>query len=747
MCISKSKVTIGIRLSIVLVFSVVLLCSSKHTSAQAWSGILIPNSSCVINTSVPGKCAIDWSTAGIPGGIPSGSWTQSGSTIQAATCSNGASDCTNTIQTALNACSGNKYVLLGAGTFLLNGNLTIGGGCALRGAGANLTILNSRSASGTPPISLGAGSPSYSGATAITSGGAAGSTSIVVANPAGITVGSYLVIDQQNDGTIVTINGSEGTCTFCDAGQGSGVYAQGQIVEVENVSGTTITISPALYVAYTRSPLAIPFTATKYAGVEALQVYANNTGAGTNFSLNQCAYCWVDGSEGNYTDADQVDIYWGYHDQVTNNYFSNSFDHTSGSYDANIFLGNKTSASLIQNNILERLHTSIMLNWGAAGNVVAYNDMFGNFDCNGTATCTGGATYFTSVGLSMHGAHPMFNLVEGNIDMSQGPDSIWGSNANNTLFRNWVLGTSLMCLPGNRGPVTCSPIGTPQGIASVSVSGTGTGYTSTCTITGSSGSGAACTANVNAGNVTSITINSPGSGYSGTIGVAVSGGSGQTFTPVINNAWYTPEGVASLNLGAFSTGFNSVGNIYGSQIIATMHEYDDPGSPLLTLTPLVVSVCGNPPCGVNSRQLFNAQGYNMAIGYGGTTDGGNGAGDTLIPYITLLSHGDYTSANNTVNWASGITHTLPPSFYLSSSKPSWWGSLPYPAQGPDLTGGNSNSFGYSYGNPAQACYQGVMGGTNGSASPLTFNAASCYASGGTQTKPAPATSLNTVVIH
>src|SRR5712664_1446316 len=81
--------------------------------AQAWSGILDPTR------------AIDWSTAGVPGGIPSGSWTQCGSTIQASTYGNGASDATAGIQAAITACGANQFVLLSAGTFRINTKLTL----------------------------------------------------------------------------------------------------------------------------------------------------------------------------------------------------------------------------------------------------------------------------------------------------------------------------------------------------------------------------------------------------------------------------------------------------------------------------------------------------------------------------------------------------------------------------------------------------------------------------------------------
>jgi hypothetical protein len=49
------------------------------------------------------------------------------------------------------------------------------------------------------------------------------------------------------------------------------------------------------------------------------------------------------------------------------------------------------------------------------------------------------------------------------------------------------------------------------------------------------------------------------------------------------------------------------------------------------------------------------------------------------------------------------THKLPASFYLPG-KPSWWGAVPWPAIGPDVTGGTDPT-GHVYANPAEACYK------------------------------------------
>jgi len=121
---------------------------------------------------------------------------------------------------------------------------------------------------------------------------------------------------------------------------------------------------------------------------------------------------------------------------------------------------------------------------------------------------------------------------------------------------------------------------------------------------------------------------------------------------------------------------------------------------------------------------------------------------------------------------------MPASFYLSS-KPSWWGSMPWPAIGPDVTSGNvgqcsgtlnvSGRFnglpatsasqcagsgltasawgGHVNAIPAMICFLNVMGGVpDGTNGVLRFNASSCYP-GSTvgSAGPAPPTNLTAII--
>jgi len=680
-----------------------LFCLSPQGYAQTWSGILNPTygaTSCAFGTfTSPAKCAIDWTASGIPGGIPNttnicANWYNGSGAPSSGLGNNGdyyfrtdvghgsaeyhktsgswsptMREFTVDLNSALSGCSNNTVLLLSAGTYYVSANITVPANVVLRGAGANQTILNANGTNGGAVVALGSSAayPNISNSVSITSGATAGSNSIVVTSTSNISVGGYLLITELNDSSYVTIAGADGSCTWCDGGLGwNGTRVRGQIVEVTSVTGTTVGISPVLYTGYSHTPLATPFKASaKYAGVENLQVYANKTGYATNFAMAECAYCWINGVEGNYTDGDQVEVDYSYRGQIQNSYFTNAFLHTSGTYDSDVVLRTKSSAMLVQNNILERLHSSVMLEWGAAGNVIAYNYMFGNFDS--------GANYWTSSDISAHGAHPQFNLIEGNSNVSTHPDSDWGSASNDTLFRNFIRGTGKNCNPlTGRGTAICAPMGQP-------------------------------------------------------------GGNGV-------NGWWTPEAARAEIVDFLGTNYNTVGNVLGSVDMASLYKYDNVPSGQLTQTRMAVAVCGPSPCGSGSRDNFGTA-YDYTLGYGESADDGSSGFDSITPYNTTFLHGDYASATNAVSWANGVTHSIPPSFYLSS-KPGWFGNVPWPAIGPDVTGGLPNSYGYAYAIPAEVCYENVMGGTDGTGSPLTFNASTCYMSQGNG--PAPPTGLQAV---
>jgi hypothetical protein len=587
--------------------------------AQAWAHLLSP------------KRAIDWSAAGA-GEIPA----------RPAHCAELTTSATVVeINAALASCPSGEAVVLAAGTYSIAGTVHVPSNVTLRGAGANQTILNATGTGGGDVISLGSGSVDFK-PYRVTGGAAAGSTTFEVSNTAGIQVGMYLAIAELNDLTYVSAAGSGGNCNWCDGDwTEKGSLARGQIVAVTGISERIITISPGLYSAYSNMPIAVPFNmSASYAGVEDLQVYANNTGYAASFGMSRCAYCWIKGVESNYADGDHVEVYWGFHDEIRDSYFSNAFLHSPGKRDSDIQIGFKTTASLVENNIIERTHISVMLEWGAAGNVVSYNYMMGEFDS--------GATNLDIGGIDFHGAHPQFNLLEGNVLTEINQDSVWGTSSHTTAYRNWVVGTNRICSPvSGRGPISCA----------------------------------------------------------GT------------------NGHYGFQAARAIELSYLATANNFIGNVVGSAQMQALKGYN---------FPLARAASIEYPFPRN----YDAVAYEWSFGYGRTGDDGTGTGceggnppcHVAGTSSTDFLHRNYSNISGAAKWAPGATHELPASFYLST-KPSWWGVLPFPATGPDITGGFGPG-GHSHGNPAEACYRKVMGGSDGGAGgPLIFNANRCYGMG------------------
>jgi hypothetical protein len=676
---------------------------------------------------------VSWAIAGT-GGIPVG--TQAGSTITAAQspCNSGSGDCTSTIQTALNSCGGTssaqKFVQLGTGTFLINTGITVPAYCYLTGTGANTTILNAQGASTAAVACLGCGTgPSVANAKNVTSGATAGSTSLTLSSVTGIVVGTELIVSELNLWPWVTISGDAGggNCTFCgvvgnwgpgDLNGNGETRTRTQIVEVTNVTGSVVTISIPLYTDYlhtfpswagttqygyeafitagthfylqtanitatssvsanctssgttpsfstsggsvsdgtctwldegvgtTSQPQVIPFAATKFAGIENLQILANNTGYNTNVELSACAYCFVKGIENNYSDGDHVDIHYGYRDEVRDSYFSNTYSHPTGggSFDGCINIDSGSTAFLIENNILERLFADWIVESGAAGGVIDYNYAFSNYAPPGT---------FLNPAMDAHASHTQFILIEGNVLPNITWESTWGSESHGTDFRNWIVGTSKACSPftATRGTVNCTPAGYPE----------------------------------QAG----------------------------------HNGWFAYQASRIEEFNFVDLWFNSIGNVVGS---SQSQALVNTGNTALTQTASITAT---------STRQYDTVVYGYSLGYAHASDDGTFPADSNAAATTLLIHGDYNNISSAITWSGSITHTLPASFFMTS-QPSWWNAnVPYPAIGPDVTGGTGPGGHVSSttaANPAQYCYTAIMGGSDGgAASPLTFNASTCYA--------------------
>ena len=416
---------------------------------------------------IPSSRTIDWTHAGIPGGIPDANWP----ICQTISPSGGADDSV-TIQNAVNSCAAGSVVVLTAGTYTLHrttGTVCVGktddyatgvyeaGLCltdksiALRGAGPSNTILNY--GDGANIISMGKTylSSSEVTLTSITSTASQGATTISVDKlPSGVTVGSYIVITQTNptdtDGNpLINTSGYTGSCSGC--GHNLTNNQMQQVEHVTAISGTTMTLERPLYFNYKTSPAMFLLPMIQSVGLENLRV-VGTVASGTalefkNVNIEACAKCWVHNVETDWA-VDKSNIYLSdtYQNEISNNYLFEAFNHDSGA-DYSLLLEFRNSEDLIQNNIIRRARHSTPQS-GGAGNVYAYN-----YEVNAYM----GEYHNSLPETQMHSPHPYMNLWEGMVaSNAEFGDFAHGSSSHNTMFRSYIDMTALD--PDTNQPMT-----------------------------------------------------------------------------------------------------------------------------------------------------------------------------------------------------------------------------------------------------------------------------------------------------
>ena len=452
--------------------------SDASPAGQLWSGILDPSR------------AIDWTRAGVMGGIPN-------RTTNCATLNPGATGAQ--INSAIQSCPSGQVVLLTAGTYNVSDTgIVMKSGVTLRGAGADKTLMvftattycNNQNA-----CICFAGSNEWGGDARALPGGsnyadwtggyAQGATQITLGNvgSAKIQVGTYLHLDQANDTTVgANFFVCDNTTAPCSLEGGNGgrtmnniLRSQVQIVKVTAINGSTYTIDPPLYSPNWRasqSP-AVWWVSTplQNAGVEDLSVDATNSGGMTNVSMVNAANDWVKGTRQVRTcqcQRDLIQIMDAAHCTVESNYLFGT-QGKSVNYGIESYVA---SDNLVHNNILQHVVAPMMVQ-PALGSVFAYNFAINDTYDDGFAS---NPLHWMIGMVDQHNAGVEYNLYEGNIGPGIGADVIHGNQLANTLFRNYLLGSD----PGRTDSTTAVILSSYNRYHNVIGNALGTpGYTTT----------------------------------------------------------------------------------------------------------------------------------------------------------------------------------------------------------------------------------------------------------------------------
>jgi hypothetical protein len=204
-----------------VLFFAILFSLPNCLSAQPWSGIIAPSR------------AVDWRNAGVPGGIPDASWPMCVTTQCNTLYATGTSASVAQLNAAIASAPSQSYVYLGPGTY----NLVTGGNSiqmynsnvVLRGAGANQTFLITGTG-GTSCLGLAAticvnsneiSYPQNPANTANwTAGYSKGASSITLSNVSNLVANkSVILLDQCDSGLTGSLSSS--TCTGTETDNGN----------------------------------------------------------------------------------------------------------------------------------------------------------------------------------------------------------------------------------------------------------------------------------------------------------------------------------------------------------------------------------------------------------------------------------------------------------------------------------------------------------------------------------------------
>src|SRR5947209_4395889 len=169
---------------------------------------------------------------------------------------------------------------------------------------------------------------------------------------------------------------------------------------------------------------------------------------------------------------------------------------------------------------------------------------------------------------------------------------------------------------------------------------------------------------------------------------------------------------ATMHLWAYSRFFNIVGNVLGRPGYYTTYETN------LSTDDVDIYSFGQPDSGLSG----DSRTRETALRWGN--------------YDTVSASFRFDAAEvptGLTNFANSVpaTHVRPPSLYLSA-KPSWWGTVPWPAIGPDVAGGRIPGYGgRGYKIPARRCYENAaIDPAYGSSGVRIFDPETCYATAG-----------------
>lgn len=388
---------------------------SKEAAAQENRPVIVLNnlSSAPL---IPAINSVDWSVAGVEGGIPN--YTNVVDVSSIGLVADGATDNSISLQNAINSTSTPTVFLFSEGTYFFESSIQMKNNIIIRGECVDKTVLNF-DLSGDALPSFWFKSDEVGSEVVLNSGFVKGSTSITVANASSFKVGDYIEIIQDNDSALMYTNPT------WDASWAAN--SVGQMVPITAINGNTLTLKYALMHTFS-SALNVRGRSVEMivgSGIENLKIHRIDNGNDYNLRFDYAANCWIRNIEGSYADRGHVAINSSSFIEVRESYFHHAHDYGGGGHGYGINLQDHATSCLFENNIFYYLRHTFLAKEGAIGNVFSYNY---SHTPNGSVN-----------DIALHGHYGLMNLMEGNVVQKIIAGDYWGpSGPGNTYFRNRV---------------------------------------------------------------------------------------------------------------------------------------------------------------------------------------------------------------------------------------------------------------------------------------------------------------------
>lgn len=155
-----------------------------------------------------------------------------------------------------------------------------------------------------------------------------------------------------------------------------------------------------------------------------------------------------------------------------------------------------------------------------------------------------------------------------------------------------------------------------------------------------------------------------------------------------NGPWITQNRVA-VSIDAQQRHYSVVGNQLGERTAPSSITLAKPGVTLTYAAPGSIAWGYDP--GSANFSYTSAQIYRLGYPFSGNNGSGSGTAvhDAHVKTNTLR-HGNWDAANNKVMWDARIADTNVPNSLFLSTKPGWFGNLPWPPYGPSAPSSTTN---------------------------------------------------------